>query len=531
MRTISTLMKIGLIVGLGVSFSFHYSTTFARTTSEATIRGIVRSDDGRVLRAAVVTVKSRNESISSFTDGTGRYNIAGLKPGSYQVSATAWGYERKQNSKDLTGTVELSFALAPQWQPNRLSSAEWYAFLPKNNDTDQLEYRCMICHNASNLVKHRGSSDEDWQSTVALMGQGVSNDGALVIPRKGAQELLPVLEKYFGPNSPVPTREQVSPPEISNAVLTATLREYDTPHFSFVHSLSVDPVHQQVYFTEIDPASNALGQFDMKTGTITEHVFATKFAEPHNPVVAQDGRVWVAMNYAKEVGLFDPKTGKVSEFSSVVHGHTIDVDWKGNIWMSGPGVVKFDPHTGKSKLYDVLKSAEAANVTNCGTYDLAVGLKNDVWFTSCGSGYIGKLDSETEQMKTYRVPNARAMKGITVDQDGNVWFSSFTDHKLGKLDAKTEQIKLYQPPTAHAGLYGILVDRYNGDIWMSDYEGSHITRFHPQTEEFTEYPLPRPDAMPRFMGQDAQGRIWYTEWRGGFGVLDPGDLPVSRDQE
>jgi streptogramin lyase len=73
------------------------------------------------------------------------------------------------------------------------------------------------------------------------------------------------------------------------------------------------------------------------------------------------------------------------------------------------------------------------------------------------------------------------MKGIAVDRNGIVWFGSFSDHKLGRIDPKTDQVKLFQPPIAHAGLYGILVDRYNEDIWASDHEGSHITRFNPKT--------------------------------------------------
>jgi streptogramin lyase len=491
-----------------------------------------------------VTVTSGNRSISRFTDQSGRYVISGLRPGSYSVSATAWGYERKLNAKDLSGNVEMSFALAQQWQPNRqLSSAQWYASLPRNAETAQLEFRCMGCHHASNLVRHRGSTVEQWQTVVAPMGNDVLNDGEMAGARRNATEGLSVLEKYFGPDSPVPMKDQVNAPEISDAVLRSTFREYSTPQASYVHSLTVDPVTEQVYYTEIDRATNALGQFDIKTEKITEHRFAADFSQPHNAVVTPDGKVRVSLNNAHEMGMYDPKAGTVSEFPVVAVGHTIDADWNGIIWESGPGVFKFDPATRESKQYFLPKppdgsvapgksieimAADSApsNGETCGTYDLAVGSNNDVWFTCSNPGYVGRLEPETKKIKMYRIPNAGAMKGIQVDPNtGDVWFSSFSDHKLGRIDVKTDEVKLYQPPTAHAGFYGILVDRYNQDLWISDYEGSHITRFNPKTEQFTEYPLPRNDGMPRFMGQDAQGRIWYTEWRGRFGVLDPGDLP------
>ena len=357
---------------------------------------------------------------------------------------------------------------------------------------------------------------------------------------------MPILTKYFGPTAAAPAKDQVIAPEINDAVLKATFKEYATPAASYVHSLTVDPITEQVYFTVIDRATNALGQFDIKTEKITEHRFNADFSQPHNAVVSPDGKVWVSLNNAHEVGLYDPKTGKVSEFPAVAVGHTIDADWNGMIWESGPGVFKFDPETHESKQYFLPKppdgtiapgksmeimalDAAPSSGDVCGTYDLAAGAKAAIWFTCSNPGYIGKLDPQTKKIKMYRIANAGAMKGIMVDPNsGDVWFSSFSDHKLGRIVAKTDEVKLYQAPTEHAGFYGILVDRYTKDIWVSDYEGSHIDRFNPQTEQFTEYPLPRNDGMPRFMGQDAQGRIWYTEWRGKFGVLDPGDLQPER---
>jgi virginiamycin B lyase len=404
----------------------------------------------------------------------------------------------------------------------------------------------MGCHNGSNLVRHRGSTPEQWQGIVTPMGTDVLNDGEMSAARKNALDNLPVLAKYFGPAVAAPSRDQVSAPEISDAVLKATFKEYSTPQASYVHSLTVDPTTEQVYYTEIDRATNAIGQFDIKTEKMTEHRFTADFSQPHNAVVTPDGKVWVSLNNAHEVGLYDPKTGKVSEFPAVAVGHTIDADTNGMIWESGPGVFKFDTATHESKQYFLPKppdgtiapgksmeimalDAAPSSGDVCGTYDLAVGAKNDIWFTCSNPGYVGRLTPETKKIKMYRVPGGSAMKGIMVDPNtGDVWFSSFSDHKLGRIVAKTDEVKMYQPPTLHAGFYGILVDRNTKDIWISDYEGSHITRFNPVTEQFTEYPLPRNDGMPRFMGQDAQGKIWYTEWRGRFGVLDPGDLSPDR---
>lgn len=546
----SALLTISILLFLAMVFvSARFTAAKAATkdagSAPATISGTVKSDDGKALRGAVVTVTSGNRSVSRFTDQAGHYAITGLAPGTYNVAVTSWGYERKVDSKSLAGKVEMSVALAPQWQPVRqLSSAQWYASLPRNADTEKLEFQCMGCHNASNLVRHRGSTADQWQTVVGPMGTDVLNDGEMAAARKNALNNVPILTKYFGPSAATPAKDQVGAPEISDAVLKATFKEYATP--GYVHSLTVDPITEQVYFTVIDRATNALGQFDIKTEKMTEHRFNADFSQPHNAVVTPDGKVWVSLNNAHEVGLYDPKTGKTSEFPAVAVGHTIDADWNGMIWESGTGVFKFDTETHESKQYFLPKppdgtippgksmeimalDAAPSSGDVCGTYDLAAGQKGFVWFTCSNPGYVGKLDPQTKKIKMYRIPNGGAMKGIMYDANsGDVYFSSFSDHKLGRIVAKTDEVKLYQAPTTHAGFYGILVDRNTKDIWVSDYEGSHIDRFNPQTEQFTEYPLPRNDGMPRFMGQDAQGRIWYTEWRGRFGVLDPGDLQPER---
>jgi streptogramin lyase len=533
-------LSVGLVFGL-----FSYPASAA---PDAVVSGTVKTADGKALRGAVVTVSAAGKSVSRFTDQSGQYSIAGLKPGSYVVGVTAWGYELKRDTMSLNGKVETNFQLAQEWAPGRLSSAEWYAALPANEETSKLEATCMGCHNASELVRHRGSTADEWSSIVTSMGKDVLNENEDASPRKQALEWLPVLEKYFGPKSPAPTRQNVKEPEISDAVLRATFTEYNTAPASYVHSITVNPVTQQVYFVDIDRANNALGQLDIKTGQITERKFATDFSQPHNPIVAPDGKVWVALNNSHTVGMFDPETAKLSEFPVAAVGHTIDIDRKGIIWESGQGVQYYDPKTGKSQRYYLPKPNEsdiapgssldgmasfdppAAGMATCGTYDLAVGLKDEIWYT-CAPGMVGRLDPLTSKVKTFHIPNSGSFKGITVDPSGNVWFSSFSAHKLGRIDGKTGEITLYQPPTAHAGFYGLLIDRNNNDnLWLSDYEGSHITKFNIKTATFTEYPLPRVDGMPRFMGQDGDGKIWYTEWRSKIGVLDPGDPPSSHQQ-
>jgi len=61
-------------------------------------------------------------------------------------------------------------------------------------------------------------------------------------------------------------------------------------------------------------------------------------------------------------------------------------------------------------------------------------------------------------------------------------------------------------------------------VWFADMSGNNVTRFDPKTEQFTEYPIPqRPDrSYARFIGADARGRVWFTEYFGDrIGFVDP----------
>jgi virginiamycin B lyase len=504
------------------------------------IGGVVTDANGKPVRGAVITVTSGNRTMSRFSDEAGRYKLSGVKAGEYTITATGFGLEEKQDTKNLSGNVDMNFSLAEKWDPKRLSTADWLTFLPQNHDVTELTSTCMGCHNYSNFVRNLGASSAEFQAKVAVMGEGICCGDYF---RAEALERVPVLEKYFGPNASLPTREQVHHVEISDGALNSTIKEYTPPTPSYVHSITVDPVKQQVWFAGINDSANSIGRLDIATEKITEYKLPTPDSQPHTLVVAPDGRVWVTLTMKQMVVMLDPATGKITEIPGV-SGHTPDVDYNGVIWFSGgvTGASKYDPRTGKAERF-ILPVPEGVNAfsasagedknktskkgTSCSTYDVAVDQKGDAWFTTNKCGYIAKVDGKTGKVTTYKVPNEGAMKGLAASPEG-IWYSAYGAHKLGRLNPETGEVKLYTAPSPYSSPYGVYVDRYSGNVWYADFFGSRITRLDPKTEKFTEFTLPTSAEQARFMGQDAQGRIWYADWKGGkVGMLDPGDQPAQ----
>jgi virginiamycin B lyase len=482
--------------------------------AEGSISGVVTDDAGKPLRAASVTAKIDNMSVSRFSDAAGKYHLVGLKPGNYTVSATAYGYESKSVDKEIgAGPADVAYSLKPQWNANNISSADYISAFNDVPDLHKIEETCTHCHNFSWIMRRRGQTAQEWADFIPAM----SPRKLFVTPDLKPSELTEIsvnLEKYFGPDSPLPTKEQVKHVEVSDEALNSTIRMYTPPTRNNAHSVVVAP-NGLVWFTETDNYSNKTTSFDPRTSQFQEYEMPTKKAGPHNPWVARNGMIWVTENASHKLAVLDPETGKITEFTPPAGAgtHTLREDSKGNIWTSGSKITKFDVKTQKFTVYDTP-----------GVYDMAVDHEDNAWGGSGSKGGLIRVDNKTGEVKLFPVPGTMFIRGVEVDAQDNIWFGDCTGHKLGKLDQKTGQMTYYKPPTQAYSIYGIVMEKTTGRIWTADYLGSKMTRFDPATGKFTEFPFPSPFQMARFFAEDAQGRIWFTEFTSGrIGVLETGE--------
>jgi streptogramin lyase len=554
--TVSTGLLAARIIAASVALFgralFPSPVTAAFTENiRATISGVVKDERGKPLRGARITATAGYRSVSRFTDPAGHYKIVGLKPDHYEITATAWGFEQKQTQKELSGDAEMNFSIAPQWDPNRLTTAEWISAYPQDEDFLKLQAACMRCHTFSFLIKDRGMTAAQWTSKILAMGD------RWVTPRMSketAAQIAVIAEKYFGPHSSLPTRERVRHIEISDAALRSTVWEYTPPTKSMIHSIKPD-LNGQVWFTEVDKYSGKLGRLDIASEKIQEFSMPAAWRAAQEPWVGRDGRVWLTEQSSKgsddtRLGEVDPRTGKITDYATPEGrgcGSDLKDDAAGNIWCIAGSIqlAKFDPRTKTFQYFDVPKppaipeiyyrtmwvpapdlktpwSREEAKTMSPVIHGVATDSHNNVWYCLYDFGYLGRLDPKTGKSKLYRIPGAGRIKGMEVDENDLVWFGDFLNHKLDRLDPSTGKVEEFLPPTPFAAFYGQAIDK-KGNIWLTDFNGSQITKFHVATKQFTEYPLPRPDVMGRFFGLDAQGRAWYGDTNGKFGALDPGD--------
>jgi len=538
----------------------------ALAASDAVIRGVVTDNAGKPIRGALVKATAGYKSVTRYSQKDGRYEIT-LPNGKYVVSAEAYLFESRRQTKDTAQEGETNFSLSPRVDVNLLTGSELESLLPDNVETRRIRVECSSCHNLQRLMLKRGSTAKAWQDFLPTMTRG--RYPVMVAPKvnPNASEanfvaLTEALGKYFGPDAPYlapdadpPAPQLIKHTELSDAALRATIREYEIPTpMPMPHSMSVDPVRGIAWWGEESWLANQIGRFNIATETFEEYLVPTPNSSVHTGIVAKDGRYFVTLPSGGDAKLasVDPATGKVTEYKWPEKTcprlpcrsgpHTIALSREGNLWLSGGKsgeVWSFDVKTEQFAAHKftlpqeypkdsialwTMGSGESMPPIDANSYDIKEDSKGKLWFTIFRMGILMSLDPSTGETKRYQPPATPSMKGVAVDAQDNVWFTNYNGHKLGRLDAKTGAIKQYQPPTQYSTPYGVLWDERTGYVWVSDLNGNNITRFDPRTEQFVEYLIPTHGAGLKFMAVDGKGRLWFTEVVGGkIGVVDPGD--------
>lgn len=259
---------------------------------------------------------------------------------------------------------------------------------------------------------------------------------------------------------------------------------------------------------------------------------------PHTPTIGADGRVWIGMPGAREMGVIDPvkMTAQFIRLESVPH--TLSTDKDGNIWGNGSDAYRLDPKTNKVAYWppvmvkpgptsfiamSALPGQKVPAEMKAYVYHIVRDDDGIAWYTVLETGGIVRLDPATGKSDYIQLPGVASVRGVDVDGSGNVWVADWTGGRLVRYEPRTGQSTFYALPTAGSQPYSVFVDKKRGYVWTSDYAGNNLARLDPATRHFVEYPLPHNDSYPRFLSIDSNGLIWFAEWwNNRAGLLDPG---------
>jgi virginiamycin B lyase len=225
---------------------------------------------------------------------------------------------------------------------------------------------------------------------------------------------------------------------------------------------------------------------------------------------APGGPVWFSAQRSGELGRLDPKSGKVEMIPlgsrSSPHGVILGAD--GAPWLTDSGqnaIVRVDPKTRAVKSWPLPEGTGYANL-NTAIFDKA-GIH---WFTG-QSGYYGRLDPRTGDLKVFEAPKGRGPYGIHATPDGTVYYASLAGSHIARLDGATGKATVIEPPTRGQGARRVWSDS-KGLVWVAEWNSGQLSRYDPKTGAWAQWKAPGANPRVYAVYVDEADKVWVAEW-------------------
>ncbi len=526
-------------------------------TDSDDIAGVVRSSAGA--EAGVWVIAETEDFDTRFarivvTDSYGRYLVPDLPPANYQLWVRGYGLQDSAKvavtpgeNIDLTAIVAPDAATAAQVYP----AAYWYAMLglPDEDEVAELpgglnsyltwtkNMGCVGCHqlgqlSTRTLPESLGEFDSSEQAWARRIASGQAGNSMV---RIAAERLKGLPIKYLAEwtdriaAGELPAQVPERPSGVERNVV-ATVRDWSEPQY-YMHDLSGtdrrDPTvngYGKIYGAPelstdempiLDPLANSAAVFHLPVrdeDTPSSNAAAVVAPSPywgderiwdskanvHNPMLDQDGRVWLTARI---------RAPETPDFCKEGSAHPSAVLYPTQ--RNSRQLAVFDPMSREYVFVDTCFSTHHLQFA----YD-----DNNTLWTSGDRNVVGWLDTN----KFLQTGDAAASQGwapLILDTNGN-----------GKQDAWTEPGEPADPDLdmrVPRGFYAVMPEPRGDAIWGSNafaYPGS-ITRLvpgdnPPQTALAETYEPPLPGFGVRGADIDKDGVVWVSLGSGHLGEFD-----------
>ncbi len=234
-------------------------------------------------------------------------------------------------------------------------------------------------------------------------------------------------------------------------------------------------------------------------------------SRPHDVAPAADGGVWYTAQGSGELGWLDPTTSDTRHIAlgSGSRPHGVIVDDAGTAWVTDGGlnaIVAVDPATDEVTVYPLPADRPDANL-NTAAFD---GFGR-LWFTG-QNGIYGVLDPATGDMDVFDAPLGRGPYGIAATPLGTIYFASLAGSYVGLIGADGA-VTVLEPPTPDQGARRVWSDSA-GSIWVSEWNSGQLSRYVPETEAWTTWPLPGAAPQAYAVYVDETDTVWVSDFGG-----------------
>jgi virginiamycin B lyase len=233
-------------------------------------------------------------------------------------------------------------------------------------------------------------------------------------------------------------------------------------------------------------------------------------AGPHDVAPGPDGTVWYTAQRAGALGVLDPRTGKAQQIplgsGSAPHGVIMGPD--GAAWVTDGGqnaIVRVDAKTHAVKVFPLPAGSAYANLNTC-----AFDRNGILWFTG-QSGFYGRVDPKTGEVKVWSAPRGAGAYGITATPAGDIYYVSLASSYLAHVDIDTGASTVIDPPTPQQGARRVWSDS-KGRLWISEWNSGQVSMYDPATKAWKQWKLPGNSPHAYAVYVDETDRIWLTDF-------------------
>jgi virginiamycin B lyase len=494
------------------------------------LTGLVRSAEEGPMEGVLVSAQRANTpvTITVVTDATGRYTFPRnrLDPGHYTLRIRATGYDLEDPgpidiASNKTASADLKLAKTKDLA-SQLSNAEWLLSMPGPDDQKGFLLNCVNCHRLDFITRSRHTSAEFIQ-VMERMSTYANQSTPLKPQRRKAERLLEdrgesrrlARERQAAYMSTVNLSANSAKPGTWNYALKTLPRpkakgtqviitEYDLPRKTIQpHDVIVDSAGI-VWYSNF--GEQEIGKFDPKTDKLTE--FSIPVTKPGWPLgelglrADRQGNLWFGVSFQATVAKFDPKTERFQMFPltgefnkdmtqvNMASPQSSHVD--GKVWLQNNGfamIHRLDPATGKFEDFAPFKDAKEGE--NHNIYDVIPDSHNNAYFTDFYAEHIGRIDAKTGKISLFPTPTrASAPRRAQMDSEDRLWIGEYRGNRIAMFDTKTERFTEWEAPTPFSAPYDVALDK-RGYAWTGSMSSDRVLRLDPKSGQFTEYLMPR----------------------------------------
>jgi virginiamycin B lyase len=286
-----------------------------------------------------------------------------------------------------------------------------------------------------------------------------------------------------------------------------------------------------------------LGKFSLADGSlIAEIPMPQGYSNPLFTAVGSDGRIWFTQPNTDAIGILDPKTSLLNQYTVSVNKfsqvkvrkgsapYDLVFDKNGNLWFtefSGDAIGFINTKT--------LEYVENVIPTyNSEAYDITIDPRGNIWFVESAES-INKIGTFTPTasgkvtITEYPLLEGRP-HALAADKNGTIWYTLGFSGRIGSLHPSTGKQTVQQVTNCSVGgctfLAGITTDRL-GNIWFTDALAQRVGFYTPSTSKVRFVTLSDPNAHPQDgIVIDHYGTVWFTErYRRTLVMAPDGNIP------